>query len=368
MDTSDSVIDQKGSFQRLVDASIRIVLIFLLAAWCIRILWPFLMPVLWGVILSVALFPGYRRLEGVLGGRRKLASIVFALLGLTFLIVPSYFFFASLVEGSSAIVDQLNAGTLEVPPPADSVKTWPLIGEQLHEQWLAASQDQEGAFKKWKPQILAVVKSIVHVITGLGGDLLLFIIAVLIASVFLATSASGVQAFRSIFTKLVGERGDELAKLTSDTIVNVAKGVVGVAIIQTTLCGIGLLVAGIPVAGLWILLILILCVIQLPPVIILIPIIIYQFSQVDTTPAVIFMIWSLVAGSSDTFLKPMFLGRGMKTPMLVILLGAIGGMIWAGIIGLFVGAVVLALGYEFFLVWLQSAGSGEEPAHAEEST
>ena len=163
---------------------------------------------------------------------------------------------------------------------------------------------------------------------------------------------------------MVGERGDELAQLTTDTIRNVAKGVVGVALIQTVLCGIGILFAGIPVAGLWILLILILAVIQLPPFLIILPLIIYMFNTADTAPAVLFTVWSLIAGGSDTFLKPMFLGRGMKTPMLVILIGALGGMIWGGILGLFIGAVVLALGYELLQAWLRAE---EAPVSSEAS-
>ena len=122
------------------------------------------------------------------------------------------------------------------------------------------------------------------------------------------------------------------------------------------------MVMGVPYAGLWALLVLLLAIVQLPPWIILGPIIVYVFSVATTVPAVIFMIWSLAVSVSDAFLKPLLLGRGLDTPMLVILLGAIGGMIYSGIIGLFVGAVVLAVAYELFMLWLTGNAEQEKAA------
>ena len=131
-----------------------------------------------------------------------------------------------------------------------------------------------------------------------------------------------------------------------------AQGVIGVAAIQAVLGGLGMFAMDVPGWGLWTVLILVFAIAQLPPLIVLGPVIVYVFSVADTTPAVIFMIYSLIVSASDGFLKPLFLGRGMDTPMLVILLGAIGGMLAAGIIGLFIGAIILALGYELFMAWL----------------
>jgi len=125
-----------------------------------------------------------------------------------------------------------------------------------------------------------------------------------------------------------------------------------VAIIQSVFAAIGLIAVDVPAAGIWALIVLFLAVIQLPPLLILGPIIIYVFSTAETPPAVIFMIWSILVSVSDTFLKPLFLGRGVDVPMLVILLGAIGGMISSGLIGLFIGSVVLSLGYKVFQAWL----------------
>jgi predicted PurR-regulated permease PerM len=137
------------------------------------------------------------------------------------------------------------------------------------------------------------------------------------------------------------------------TIRSVAQGVLGVAIIQAILAGIGLLAIGVPYAGIWTLLVLLLAIMQVPTILVLGPIMLYVFSVEATLPAVLFMIWGLLVGFSDNVLKPLLLGRGLDVPMLVILMGAIGGMIFSGIIGLFVGAVVLSVGYRLFTAWLR---------------
>ncbi len=157
------------------------------------------------------------------------------------------------------------------------------------------------------------------------------------------------QTFAS---SLAGERGKGLTDLAVATIRSVAKGVLGVAIIQALLSAIGLVVMGIPAAGIWTFAVLMLAIMQLPPFIILAPIAIWVFSTAEPVPATIFAVYALIVSASDSFLKPLFLGRGMEIPMLVILLGAIGCMILAGIVGLFIGAIVLALGYEILKDWM----------------
>ena len=137
---------------------------------------------------------------------------------------------------------------------------------------------------------------------------------------------------------------------------SVAQGVLGVAFIQAILAGIGLLVMDVPGAGLWTLGVLLLAIIQLPTILLLGPIIIYVFSVADTVPAIVFMIWSILVGLSDNILKPMLLGRGVDIPMMIILIGAIGGMMLHGIIGLFIGAVILAIVYKLFIKWLETSG------------
>ena len=200
---------EKASFHRIVDVFIRVALIFLLALWCFEIIKPFLLPVLWGVILAVALFPVFHKLESALGGRPKLAAMLFALVGIALLVIPAYFFFAGLIENSSSALDELRAGTLEIPPPADSVQQWPLVGKKLHAEWLAASNDLEGTLQQFGPQIRDLVAAVVRTLAGLGMGVAEFVISLLIAAAFLATSKTGAGVFHLIFRRIVGERGDE---------------------------------------------------------------------------------------------------------------------------------------------------------------
>jgi len=187
-----------------------------------------------------------------------------------------------------------------------------------------------------------------------------FAVSIIIAGVFMVSAETSYQAFRVVGHRLGGEQGTDFVDLSVATVRSVAKGVLGVAFIQTLLAAIGLIVMDIPAAGIWASIILLLAIMQLPPLLVLAPIAIWVFSTAEPVPATTFLVYALFVGFSDAILKPMLLGRGVKVPMLVILLGAIGGMISSGIIGLFFGAVILALGYELFMSWLyQEEGQGD---------
>ena len=152
-----------------------------------------------------------------------------------------------------------------------------------------------------------------------------------------------------------------------ETIRSVAKGVLGVAVIQSLLSAVGLVAIGVPAPGIWAGVILLLAIMQLPPLLVLGPIAVWVFSVADATPATIFAIYAFFVSISDSFLKPLFLGRGMDIPMLVILVGAIGGMMTSGIVGLFVGAVVLAVGYKLLISWMAIEEEEEQEAQAQDS-
>lgn len=366
MNLSSGSEEDKVFQRRAMDAAISIALLAGLVLWCFNIVRPFIMPVLWGAILAVAIYPLFVKAYTALGGRQKLTATLISLLALALLITPTVMLSESAVENSKALAEQMEAGTLAVPPPSESVKEWPLIGEQLYGAWKLASVNLEAALKKFKPQVAAASKWLLSAAAGIGGGILMFIISIMIAGAFLVVGRSGSNAMETIAARVMGKKGGaEFVALAGATIRSVAQGVLGVALIQATLAAIGLLVMGVPFAGIWAVLILLLAIVQLPPWIILGPIIVYEFSVAETVPAVIFMVYSLVVSVSDAFLKPLFLGRGMDIPMLVILLGAIGGMMLSGIIGLFVGAVVLAVGYSLFQAWLAQEAPASEAASAE---
>jgi predicted PurR-regulated permease PerM len=344
-----------------MEAAIRLGLLLLLVLWCFNIVRPFIMPVLWGAIMAVAIYPLFEKAYTALGGREKLTATLITLLALAILIVPTVMLSTSMVESSKSLSEQLDAGTLAVPPPSESVKDWPLIGEKTYGVWKLFSTNLEAALGKFKPQVEAVGKWFIAGAAGVGGGILMFVVSIIIAGAFLVYGRSGSDAVAKVTGRVLGARvGREFVELASATIRSVAQGVLGVALIQSILAGIGLMLIGVPYAGVWAALVLLLAIVQLPPILVLGPIIVYVFSFAETVPAVIFMIWSLIVSVSDGFLKPLFLGRGMDIPMLVILLGAIGGMILSGIIGLFVGAVVLAVGYSLFMAWVDQDHQGTE--------
>jgi predicted PurR-regulated permease PerM len=352
---SDSVqaSDGKRQFHPAVEAAIRVGLLFLIAAWCFLIVEPFIIPILWGMIIAIACAPMYRWMQQRLGGRSKLAATIFTLLALALLITPTVMLVDTVAETTQTLSADLQRGSLTVPPPPASVREWPVIGEQLSAFWNGASENLGATLTSIAPHLKEAAGWLLSTAAGAGIGVLQFVVSIIIAGVLLANT-EGVGGFlKALATRLMGDRGEGYAIMASQTVRSVAQGVLGVAVIQSLLAGVGLLAAGVPGAGLWALLILLLAIVQLPPLLVLAPILLYVFSPASPTVAVIFMVWSILVSMSDAFLKPLLLGRGVEVPMLIILIGAIGGMMHSGIIGLFVGAVVLALGYELFRAWLK---------------
>jgi predicted PurR-regulated permease PerM len=348
--------------RRAVEAAIRIGLVALLVAWCFQIVRPFIVPVVWGIIIAVAVHPGYRRLETALGNHRTIAATLFTLLMLILLIGPTVMLAGTLAESAQGLAAHLTAGNLAIPPP-ESIGSWPLIGEPLERFWRLASVNAGAALAEITPQIAAFGRWLLSTVAELGLGFLQFVLAIVIAGVLLANAQGGGQTARAIATRLAGERGGDYAELGQATVRSVARGILGVALIQSLLAGLGFLAVGVPGAGLLALVCLLLAVVQIGPAVVLIGTVIYVFSTADTFTAAIFLIWSIFVGLIDNVLKPVLLGRGVKVPMVVIFVGAIGGFLASGIIGLFVGAVVLALSFTLFKAWLT-----EPPEPSEEQS
>lgn len=344
---------------RAIEIAIRLGLVFLVIAWCLQILMPFISIVVWGVIIAVAIYSPYLTLVGKLGGRRKLAVTLIAVIGIALILIPVASLSMSMADGATRLGNAVSTGQIHIPPPSDSVKEWPVIGEKAHAFWLEASSDLRAMLEKYPHELSSLGKKLLSAAAGVGLGVLQFVISTLIAAVFLLNAESAGNMLRKVATRLAGPQGGDLLGMSASTVRSVAVGVIGIAFIQSILGGLGMLFVGVPAAGLFAVFILLLAIAQLPPLLILGPVAVYVFSVESSTVAVIFLIWSLLVSFSDALLKPLLLGRGVDVPMLVILLGAIGGMLTSGIKGLFIGAVILALGYKLFLAWLQL---GDEPA------
>ena len=347
---------------RALEVATRLAFVGLIVFWCTKIVTPFFLPVLWGLIISVALYPVFLKLKSWLGGRNTLAGVLFIVVSLALVISPTAWLADSLIDGATALNTSIKEGTLTVPPPAESVKTWPAIGERTHAAWSQASRDLGSTTAKYADQLKALGSWLAGSIAAMGGAVVQTIFSLIIAGVFMMNALGGGRVAYAFAERMGGENGRELVDISIATIRSVVKGVLLVAAIQGLMAAAGLWFAGVGGAGFWALLVMIVAIVQLPPILILGPIAAYVFSANDSTVvAVIFLIWSLVVSGADSFLKPLFLGRGVAVPMLVILIGAIGGMIAAGVIGLFIGAVILSLGYKLVEAWLGDSLDRNDP-------
>jgi predicted PurR-regulated permease PerM len=342
--------------RRVIDAGIRIGFLVLIIAWCVQIVRPFVLVIAWGAILAVATHSSYLRIEKALSGRRRLAATLYILLALALLMVPSLVLTRTFIGGIRTLAAKLNEGTLTVPPPPETIATWPIIGVRLDGLWRDASENITALSDD--PAVKQLGSVLLSKAAGAGFALLAFMASIIIAGVLLAHASGGAQLARGIAMRLAGDRGAEYVHLAETTIRSVARGILGVALIQAILAGIGFLAVGLKAAGLWAVIIFLVAVVQLPAILVLGPIAIYVFATASTTTAVLFAVWSVVVGLSDNVLKPLLLGRGAEVPMLIVFIGVVGGFIVDGFIGLFTGAVVLALGYRLFRAWLE----GDRPA------
>jgi predicted PurR-regulated permease PerM len=357
MNDSNLSVSDRIFLHRSLEATIRIGLLLIITVWCFKIVEPFITPIIWGIIIAIAAHPLYGRLRTALGERHKIAATVFTFIFLIILIVPTVLLTETLIDGLKMLADKIRDGSLSIPPPPENLHNRIIIGEPLAKFWLLASENIHSALQQLTPVLKVIGSWLLSAAAGAGIAILHFVVAIIIAGILLANSSSSNRTARAITHRLADEKGADFADLAEATVRSVANGILGVAVIQSLLAGLGFMVAGVPAAGLWALLCLILSIAQIGIAPILIPVIIYLFYTADTVTAVAFLIWSVPLTLLDNILKPILLGRGVKTPMIVIFIGAIGGLLSSGVIGLFIGAVILSLGYDLFLLWLDDNSS-----------
>jgi predicted PurR-regulated permease PerM len=343
-----------------VEVVVRVGLLLLLAFWCFSIAKPFLVPIVWGMVIAVAVHRGYAKLRQVLGDRDGLAALLISVALLLVLIVPLAMLSRELVDDVAGIAGALDRG-MTIPSPPGWLAGWPMIGVPLDQFWREATANLGQALARIEPQIKAVGVWLLSFVAGAGFGMLNFMVAIVIAGVLLAHSVASGRLAEALGRRLMGPRGADLVILAERTIRGVARGVLGTALIQSILVGIGLVVAGIPGAAFLTLISFLLSVVQLGPGLILLGAVVYKFSLGLTPGAFLFFLWCIVAGFSDNFLKPILLSRGGDVPVWVILVGTLGGLLEHGLLGLFVGPIVVSLGYRLFQVWIAPAAQPPEP-------
>ena len=354
---SSQPLSEKTFSQAQLDVLIRVGLVAALVIFCFQIFRPFLNLMLWAVILAITIYPLHLRLRSRLGNRNGRAATLIVVLGFVLLIVPVLLLGKSVADSVEGTAATLKGDTFHIPPPADSVANWPVIGKPLHAYWERAATDLSGLVKSFAPQIKEIAVVVLAKLAGVGMGLLVFIAAFIVSGIIMAYGESGERSALRIAARLFGsDRAAQVTELCTATIRAVAQGVVGIAFIQMLLVGLGFAVMGIPAAGLLALAVLLFGIVQLPASLITIPVIAFVLiTQGATVATIVFTIYIFVAGMVDNVLKPLLLGRGVSVPMPVILIGALGGMVSNGIIGLFIGPVVLAVGWELFWQWVDNA-------------
>ncbi len=340
------------SSDKTIDHAIRIGIIALLSGLSFYIASPFIGPILWGIIIAIATFPIYRWVQQKTGLSNGWAATLFTALMLIFLITPTVMLSSALAGEAKSLTHNLKSGSLVIPPPPQALEEWPILGKNLSTYWMQASQDPKATLGEFESEIKKTIKWFVKAAASASVTILIFIFAIIIAGIFLANAEGGRQAADTIFSRLLGERGKVMADLSRDTITSVVNGILGIAVIQTLLAGMGFMAMDIPGTGALALVCLILAIVQIDILIILIPLSLYMFNVTDTGPAIAFLVWNILVGLMNNVLKPILLARGVEAPMASIFIGAIGGLIAYGIIGLFVGAVIFVLSYTLFVYWL----------------
>jgi predicted PurR-regulated permease PerM len=354
MKASDQEFEQRVA-SRLLDVLIRAGLILALVMLCYRIFSPFLTLMVWALILAVTIYPLQRRLAGKIGGRQGLAATFIVVVGLVLVVAPTAMLTSSMGDSVHQLVTDVQSNSLKIPAPRPGVEDWPLVGKKVYRAWSKAYNDLPALVQSQQPKIGELAKTALGFVASIAGGLLQFLASFIIAGIIMAFGAAGERGSRAIFDRIVGtEQGAEFVKLSTATIRAVAQGVIGVAFIQAIIVGICLLVAGVPWAGVLAAIVLVLGIAQIPALIVTVPAIVYIWSSGDygNAAAIVYSVLLFVSGMADNILKPLMLGRGVDAPMPVVLLGALGGMATAGILGMFVGATLLALGYQIFMRWV----------------
>ena len=342
----------------IIQLVIRLGLLAFLIYWTFLLISPFVPIMAWSIVLAVALYPVFNLVARLLGGRPKLAAVLLTLINLGIVIGPAAWLGVSAMNGVREIAGNLGSGSLVVPSPPESINKWPLIGPQLYELWNNASSNIRAVLSEAAPYLKPVATALLAFAGSAGVGTLKFLLSVALAGFLFPYGPQLVAAGRSFLYRIVPEQSEQFLGLAGATIRAVSQGVIGVAIVQSLLAGIGFKLAGIPSAGLLAFAVMILAIIQIGAAVVLLPVIIWIWMDKDFTTALLLTLYMVLVGVLDNVLKPLVMGRGLTTPTLVIFIGVIGGTLAHGIVGLFIGPIILSLAWELTVAWIRTDEAG----------
>jgi predicted PurR-regulated permease PerM len=352
----------------VIQLAIRLGLLAFLIYWTFVLIRPFVPILAWSIVLAVALYPVFDLLSRLLGGRPRLAAAILTLINLAIVIGPATWLGLSALDGLREFAGDLGSGSLVVPSPPEGVKSWPLIGPQLYELWTQASSNIRAALREVAPHLKPVAGVLLALAGNAGLGTLKFLLSVALAGFLFPYGSQLVAAGRGFLYRIVPEQSEHFLELGGATIRAVSQGVIGVAIVQSLLAGIGFKLAGVPSAGLLAFAVMILTIVQIGAAIVLLPVIIWIWVDKDFTTALLLTLFLGMVGVLDNILKPIVMGRGLTTPALVIFVGVIGGTLAHGIVGLFIGPIILSLAWELTVAWIRADRAKAESLPADYRT
>ncbi len=336
-----------------------ICLLIVAGFWIIR---PFLTPLIWAAIIAVATWPAMLKVQVLLRGKRWAAVTVMSLGLLMLLVVPLLLAVTSFVDNSDKImgwIKTLSSQSITNPPPW--LENIPGVGSWLADKWrYAASSSSQELSARLAPYVKKAVSWFISEAGGLGVMILNFLITVIITAVLYAQGETAARVAFSLARRLAGVHGENTLVLAAKSVRGVALGVVLTALIQTAIAGTGLAIAGIPAYGFLTGIIFMLCIAQLGPILVLVPSVIWMYWSGQPLLGTVLVIFSLVASTIDNFIRPILIRKGANLPLLLIFAGVIGGLVAFGIIGLFIGPVVLAVIYTLLQAWVDESDTSSE--------
>lgn len=349
-----AIVQTGGIEPGLTRSTLAIFLIAMLAAASFWILRPFLPSAIWATMVVVSTWPVMRWIEGRLWHKRSLAVLVMTLLLLLVFVVPFSLALSAMLENAEGLIASLKSLVPASPPPPPAwLEALPLVGPEATRLWqTVAAMGLQELSAKITPYSGAVIRWLLARAGGAGVMFVQFLLTVVFAAIMYATGerwAAGVIGFAR---RLAGDRGESSVRLAGHAIRGVALGVVLTAILQSLVAGIGLAVCGVPYAVVLTVSMFVLAIAQIGPAPVLVPAVIWMYWIGDTGWATVLLLWSLVALSFDNFLRPILIKRSADLPLLLIFVGVIGGLLAFGLIGIFVGPVVLAVAFTLLQAWI----------------
>jgi predicted PurR-regulated permease PerM len=337
----------------VIQLVIRLGLLALLVIWTFIVIRPFVPILAWSVVLAVAFYPLFDWLAKLLGGRPRTAAAIITIINLGIIIGPATWLGLSAVDGVRQIAGHLTAGDLVVPSPPEQVKEWRFVGPKIYELWSQAANNIRAVLREVAPYLKPVAGVLLGLAGSAGVGTLKFLLSVFVAGFLFPYGPQMVGSGSRLLSRIIPEQSEHFVELAGATIRAVSQGVIGVAVVQALLAGIGFKMAGIASAGLLALAVMLLAIVQIGAAIVVFPVIFWIWIDKEFTTALLLTVFLVVVGVLDNILKPLLMGRSLTTPTIVVFLGVIGGTLAHGIVGLFIGPVILSVAWELTAAWMR---------------